>query len=289
MNERVVVQGDGLTLVNADCRAMVELEDDSIDLCLSDPPFNVSGRRGRRDFDYGEGSEADALPPEEYAVWTGEWFDECLRVLKPGGQLYALMPTKWMPWWMPLLKGMKWHLLPWVKTIGFLHRENTYLRAWEPVLWIVKEGAPHYLRRTYRFIDDKDWVIGANATGESESVRLKKKHPTPRPDWIFEYFIVRSSRPGETVLDPMMGSGTCGYVARRMGRKFVGYDLNRKYVDLSAQRISGVQFGLGLDSAVEEVPGYRQLELMEKWDGAGVALRYPGEAEYSEALVESGP
>ncbi|KKL22434.1 hypothetical protein LCGC14_2435510, partial [marine sediment metagenome] len=52
-----------------------------------------------------------------------------------------------------------------------------------------------------------------------------------------------------------------------LGLNYEGYDLNPNHVDLSAQRISGVQFGLGLDEAVEEVPGYRQLELMEKWEG----------------------
>lgn len=275
---RVVVQEDKLTLVHADCRDMSELGDGCISLIVTDPPFNVSGRHGRREFDYGEGSKADALPPDEYALWTEKWLAESLRVLKPGGQLYALMSLKMLPYWAPLLKDMKWHILPWAKTIGFLHRENTYLRAWEPVLWIVKPG-PHQLRRTFRFADDKDWVIGPNAVGEAEATRLKKRHPTPRPDWLFEYFLVRSSEPGDTVLDPFVGSGTCGYVARRLGRAFVGYDIHRPYVDLAAQRIAGVEFGMGLKGVEEEIPSYRQLDLMKKWEGKGLSPKFPVESE----------
>ncbi len=286
--ERVVVQEADLTLVHGDCRQMIELEDGSIDLVITDPPFNVSGRHGRREFDYGEGSEEDSRSPEEYAAWTGQWIDECLRVLKPGGQLYALMSLKWLPYWAPLLKDMKWHILPWAKTIAFLHRENTYLRAWEPVLWIVKPGAKHRLRRAYTYEADKDWLIGPNAVGEAEANPIKKRHPTPRPDWVFEYFLVRGSQPGDTVLDPFVGSGTCGFVARRLGRAFVGYDINRQYVELTAQRIAGVEFGMGLEQEVAEaIPGYRQLELMQKWAGAGLNPRFPGgEAEYAE---EGGP
>ena len=104
--------------------------------------------------------------------------------------------------------------------------------------------------------------------GETEANPLKKRHPTPRPDWLFEYFLARGSELGMTVLDPFVGSGTCGYVARRLGRAFVGYDIYRPYVELAAQRIASVEFGLGLErEVVEEIPGYRQLELMEKWEG----------------------
>ncbi|MCH6544587.1 MAG: trypsin-like peptidase domain-containing protein [Deltaproteobacteria bacterium] len=106
-------------------------------------------------------------------------------------------------------------------------------------MWVVNGKKPNVLRRSFRYRDDKDWVIGPSAVGESEGARLKKKHPTPRPDWLYEYFIIRASRPGMTVLDPMMGSGTGGRVARRLGRRFVGYDINQDYVDLAQQTIDG--------------------------------------------------
>lgn len=250
-------------LVHGDCRHMTELEDDSVDLVVTDPPFNVSQRHGRRDFDYGDGAQADALPPEEYAAWCGEWVDECLRVLRPGGQLYSLMSLKWLPYWAPILRGRYWRILPWVKTMAFLHRENTYLSAWEPVIWIVKEGAKHELRRAYRFAEDKDWLIGGTAVGEAEVNRLKKKHPTPRPDWFYEYFIVRASKPGDTVLDPMMGSGTGARVSIRLGRRFVGYDINPKYVELSGQMAA--QMTMDMPPVAEEVPA-GQLELMTEWE-----------------------
>ena len=114
----------------------------------------------------------------------------------------------------------------------------------------------------YRFEEDKDWLIGTSAVAEAEAVRLKKRHPTPRPDWLYEYLMVRASEPGMVVLDPMMGSGTGAYVARKLGRQFVGYDINRDYVDLSAQRVAQAPMAM---EPVAEGLGFRQAELLFKW------------------------
>ena len=254
---RVVYQEPGVALIQGDAREMLELPESSVDLVVTDPPFNVSFS------DYGGGVK-DHVSPDAYAQWTAEWLRECLRVLKPGGQLYAIMPLKWAPYWLQLVKDEKWHMLAWCKTMAHLHREKTYIRAWEPILWVVKGERPNVLRRVYRFEEDKDWIIGTNAVAESEAVRLKKKHPTPRPDWIYEYLIIRASEPGMLVVDPMMGSGTGAYVSRKLGRRFVGYDINRTYVELSAQRLAQAPFDMG--EVAEEITGaFRQEELLFKW------------------------
>ncbi|MDP3063909.1 MAG: site-specific DNA-methyltransferase, partial [Chloroflexota bacterium] len=201
-SERVLHRAPGVALLHGDCRQMTEVADASVDLVVTDPPFNVSGSHGRRSFDFGEGPEADCISPEDYGRWTGEWIAECMRVLKPGGQLYAIMSLKMMPWWLPEVRERNWHMLAWAKTTAFFHRHKTYLRAWEPILWIVKGDTPTVLHRSYTFADDKDWFIGPNATGEAEGAlnRLKKRHPTPRPDWVCEYIILRASSRGSVVL-----------------------------------------------------------------------------------------
>jgi DNA modification methylase len=258
---RVVLRQEDIALIHGDAREMLELPGDSVDLAVTDPPFNVSFS------DYGGGVK-DSISPEAYGEWTGQWLRECLRVLKPGGQLYAIMPLKWAPWWLWRIQDLwvehRGHLLAWNKTMAHLHREKTYIRAWEPILWLVKGGRPNVLRRAYRFEEDKDWLIGTSAVAEAEAVRLKKKHPTPRPDWLYEYFVIRASEPGMVVLDPMMGSGTGAYVARKLGRQFVGYDINRDYVELSAQRIAQAPMEMG-EVAEEVIGSFRQQELLLKW------------------------
>jgi DNA modification methylase len=261
--DRLVHRDGGLSLFHGDARDMRELPGGSVDLVITDPPFNVSFSN------YGGGVD-DSVAPELYARWTREWLVECLRVLKPGGQLYAIMPLKWAPWWQWEIRDLwtkhRGHVLSWNKTMAHLHREKTYIRAWEPILWLTKGGAPAVFRRSYRFEDDKDWFIGTNAIAEAESLRLVKKHPTPRPAWVYEYFVLRASEPGMVVLDPMSGSGTGAAVARKLGRRFVGYDINREYVELAARRVA--QMPLGMEEVAEDVAAsFRQLELLLKWQG----------------------
>lgn len=62
-------------------------------------------------------------------------------------------------------------------------------------------------------------------------------HPTEKPVWLMQQYITNSSKAGETVLDPFMGSGTTGVAALRAGRKFVGCEIDPKYFDMACRRI----------------------------------------------------
>lgn len=223
MENKVLYRDDHLLLIHGDCTHMVEMEDGSVDLIVTDPPFNVNFS------DYG-GPTNDSRKTWEYTHFTAAWLRECMRILKPGGQLYAIMSLKYMENWIQLLPK-PYHILPWCRTMAHLHRGATFIRAWEPVIWIVKGGKPNTFKREYQFAADKDWWIGPSAIGESQAIRSKKRHDTPRPDWFYQDIIVRASRPGDLVLDPMVGSGTGAYVSIKLGRRFAGYDINKMYLE----------------------------------------------------------
>lgn len=62
-------------------------------------------------------------------------------------------------------------------------------------------------------------------------------HPTEKPVWLMQQYITNSSKAGETVLDPFMGSGTTGVAALRAGRKFIGIEIDPKFFDMACRRI----------------------------------------------------
>lgn len=62
-------------------------------------------------------------------------------------------------------------------------------------------------------------------------------HPTPKPVAVTEWIVERATTAGETVLDPFMGSGTTGVACVKLGRKFIGIELNEGYFDIACKRI----------------------------------------------------
>ena len=65
----------------------------------------------------------------------------------------------------------------------------------------------------------------------------KNGHPCPKPINLMRWLVNRASLPGETILDPFMGSGTTGVAAVKLGRKFIGCEIEPRYFDIACRRI----------------------------------------------------
>jgi DNA modification methylase len=73
---------------------------------------------------------------------------------------------------------------------------------------------------------------GMHVTGENNNA-----HPCPKPIAFMEWAVNRATLDGETILDPFMGSGTTGVAAVKLGRKFIGIEIDPKYFDIACRRI----------------------------------------------------
>lgn len=88
----------------------------------------------------------------------------------------------------------------------------------------------------------KKWNRGGDSlywdgpTARSEQ-GIHRKHPTPKPLWLMEDAIAAFTDPGDIVCDPFTGSGTTGVAARRLGRRFIGFERELEYVEMARQRI----------------------------------------------------
>ena len=63
------------------------------------------------------------------------------------------------------------------------------------------------------------------------------KHPTQKPEYLLERIILASTREGDYILDPFVGSGTTGVVAKRLGRRFIGIDAEQDYLEIAKRRL----------------------------------------------------
>ena len=74
------------------------------------------------------------------------------------------------------------------------------------------------------------WVINAK--------RHITTHPTEKPEELIERIVLLGSKEGDLVLDPFLGSGTTGVIAKRLNRNFIGIELDKKYLNIAQERIN---------------------------------------------------
>jgi len=120
----------------------------------------------------------------------------------------------------------------------------------------------------------------------------KKLHATQKPEKLLEKVILSSTKPGDLILDPFMGTGTTAAVATQLARNFVGIEREEKYVKAATERVKAVPYVTNdpimlasLDVKKPRVPIERLIEagmlkeresLFDKFGGNGVVLKTTG-------------
>lgn len=206
-----------------------KLEDNSIDLILTDPPYNLGKystgnikMRWRKDFnnDVAEWDKRDFSP--------GDWVAEFKRILKPNGNLFAFCSYN--------LLG-KWHEVfdPEFDTFQFVvwHKTNpppklyksSFLNSCELIVACWNKG--HIWNFTKQ--NEMHNFIESSICMGSERLKGEFKHPTQKPLKVLRHLIKIASNEGDTVFDPFMGVGSTGVAALELGRKFIGIELDPTY------------------------------------------------------------
>ena len=236
------------------------LPEESIDLIFADPPYNLSnggftchaGRRvsvNKGNWDKSKGIEGDFQ-------FHYNWIEACRSVLKSSGSLWISGTYHSIYACGFALQKQGWHLINdicWFKPNAAPNLAcRMFTASHETLLWVRKDKkAKHYFN--YKLVKSKNWgndfLKKANKQMRSVwAIRTPKngekkygKHPTQKPEELLERIILSTSKEGDIVLDPFCGSATTGVVALRNNRKFVGIDLERKYLDrIAIPRIKDV-------------------------------------------------
>ena len=81
------------------------------------------------------------------------------------------------------------------------------------------------------------FAVGQIIFQERQDCGTGTEHPAQYPEELIERIIKVGTNPGDLVLDPFMGSGTTAAVAKRLGRKYVGYELEEEYIKIAKKRL----------------------------------------------------
>jgi len=224
------------------------LPDNSIDFIFTDPPYGHNNNNNgdlihRREVALGhmelQESRAIANDGSEANDLFQAVLPEFRRILIPGGcccccccggggpdpqfarwslWLDQVIPFKMMVVWDKGPMGMGWH----------------YRRSYETVLVAQKPGA------ACKWFDETRRVENVIRPGDgiSKIIPTADDHPTAKPIELAEHFIRLHTKPGDIVLDPFAGGGSTLLAARKLGRRYIGGDIDEEYVALARQRLA---------------------------------------------------
>ena len=214
---------------NIDClEGLAEIPDRSVDLIVTDPPYDIHA--GNCGGCFGDRQAYLDIEPISNGFSEGV-LDELCRVLKKIN-IYLFCSQRQI---IPLLdyfvtrKGCNWTLLTWHKTNPVPACKNKYLSDTEFILFFRERGV--------KMLGDYKTKFTYYTTPIDQKTKKLYGHPTIKPLGIVENFIQNSSKPGDVVLDPFIGTGTTAVAAIKTGRNFVGFELDEKYHAIAMKRI----------------------------------------------------
>lgn len=231
-------QDDLVTLYLGDCwEGMAALPADSIDLILTDPPYNVTDFNGRDGTTAGKVKRADGSYREVVRNF-GEWdrgyepadlLAAAQRLLVDRGGLIAFTSDRILGAYMDTpLHHMR--TLVWLKTNPAPQFPGNYQSACEWIIWQGKNGPPRFNGG------------GAVSNVYEAPIPSGKQHPNQKPLPLITRLTLTHSKPGDVILDPFAGSGTTLRAASDTGRRAVGFEADEAHCETAAKRLSQQSF-----------------------------------------------
>lgn len=224
-----------VNLYNKDCRDVLkEIKDESIDLVVTDPPYKIitggdsNGKNSTRPQGILSGNRK--LFSYQNNIKISEWISEVYRVLKQGTHCYIFTNSLNLKEMIDQSEnvGFKLHnILVWEK--NNCTPSQFYMKNCEYILFLRKGKAK--------------WI---NNIGESKTVHKfnnivgNKLHPTEKPVDLLGFYITNSSKEGDLVLDPFMGSGSTGESCILNNRNFIGIEIDNDYYKTAEKRINNL-------------------------------------------------
>lgn len=243
--------------INADIlKALPLLPDAFADLIIIDPPYNLTKNFAGKVFN--ERSQ------KAYDEYLATWFPLVCKKLKPSGSLYICGDWKCTS---SLQRAVEKELtilnrITWQREKGRGAASN-WKNSMEDIWFAVKNPNDYYfdveaVKMKRKVIapykengKPKDWEEGSEGnfrlTHPSNfwddisvpfwSMPENTDHPTQKPEKLYAKLVLASSKPGDIVFDPFLGSGTASVVAKKLGRHFVGVELSEEYCLFAQKRL----------------------------------------------------
>ena len=223
-----------INLYNDNCiEAMKSIGDNTIDLIITDPPYNLGNFMKDRD------TNLKKMRDNFFgdAGWDNMDFSEsAARFMKKGGSIIVFMAIIKVETVIKLAEKYGFYY----KTTGIWHKKNPmprnmnlhFVNSTEAWIYFTYKTRTGTFNNNGAVLHD---FVETSVTPNGE--RKYGKHPTQKPESLMRHFVDVLSNVDDNILDPFMGSGTTGVAAKKAGRNFIGIELSKEYFDMASQRI----------------------------------------------------
>lgn len=253
--ENSVICGDALEVLKT-------LPDHSIDHCITDPPYNISGYDHKKEIGWLKSNKYwaesknfskidanwDKFSNDDYVNFTRAWIAEIIRVVKPNGNIIIFGSYHNIYRIGSILQDFDRKIINsivWYKRNAFPNVTQRMLcESTEHIIWAVNENHKKAKNWTFNYKEMKSLNGGVQMRNMWDIVSTplseKKhgKHPSQKPEAVINRLVLGMTKKGDLIIDPFMGSGTLPVVANRLNRSFMGIDNDKKYCELAIKRVN---------------------------------------------------
>lgn len=233
-----------IALMRGDCiDKMKVISNDSVDLLLTDPPYNLGLFMKSRGTNMGKLRENhfamsawDQLSVAEWIAKMDDFFSEASRIIKKRGSAIIFMSLIKVQSIIEIAVKHGFYY----KTTGIWHKTNPIPRNMNLQFVNSTEAWVYFIYGASTGVFNNDGRVEHDFV-ETSVVPLSEKkcgkHPTQKPIGLMKHFINLLTNENDVVLDPFMGSGSSGVAASQLKRKFIGIELSQEYFSIAKQRI----------------------------------------------------
>ncbi|MCA6072759.1 MAG: site-specific DNA-methyltransferase [Endomicrobium sp.] len=243
------------TITAGNCLDLLKrLPDNSVAMAFADPPFNLKKKYGKYN---------DHLKNQEYLDWCKIWILELVRITRPTGSIFLHNIPKWLIRYSHFLDDVASfkHWIAWdaqTAPMGRTLQPNHYgilfyakdseklifnelryphKRTRQTNMLAKDYGGKKYLLHPYGPLVSDVWID----IHRIKHSKYRDTHPCQLPIHLLERLILMATNENDIVLDPFVGTGTTAIAAKKLGRHYIGFDVDNDYVDITKDKLKNVE------------------------------------------------